>query len=131
MSAALYTIQVHDGTAWCLHTGHVTRAEARGYLMAILDGPTPRLAYRVVRVSDGKVVDGLAAVDTVDVGQSAGSPHAEQLLGAAMRVLVQAASARPVDPETVYLRWQEVSNVATSGTAKWALHALGTKSGVA
>ena len=67
------------------------RGYADGYLAARRDEPGPRLACRLVRETDGKVVEEIAAAEDVDVGMVAGWPTWQQYAEAAKRALVLAA----------------------------------------
>ena len=69
------------------------RAYCSGYLAAVQEGPTPRLAHRIVR-DDGKVMEDLGAVEHVGIGAHAGFPTAEQYEQAAKVALQRACDIR-------------------------------------
>ena len=78
---------------WCKIADYVTRQFAQGVLWAT-EYDAPRLAYRVVRIEDGKVTDERPANDEVSVRMIAGFPTAEQYERAAERAMERAKAIR-------------------------------------
>jgi hypothetical protein len=72
------------------------RGYADGYLDAVADGPSPRLAIRMVRNADGRVIRELEALAEVGVGLVAGWPTWQQYAGAAKDALERASRLAPV-----------------------------------
>lgn len=68
-------------------------AYCRGYMDASREGPTPRLAWRLVR-SDGRVIDEIPAIESAGVGMVAGWPTPEQYEHAAKMCLEKAKAIR-------------------------------------
>lgn len=94
MADASVRIEVLDphGRWFCAAgDGSLPRGYADGYLDAVAHGPTPRLAHRMVRNRDGKVVRELPALEDVGVGMIAGWPSWQQYARAAIRALDRAA----------------------------------------
>jgi hypothetical protein len=88
-----YRIESYYLGQWCKIADYVTRQFAQGVLWAT-QNDAPRLAYRVVRIEDGKVIDERPANDEVSVGMIAGFPTAEQYERAAERALAKAKAIR-------------------------------------
>jgi len=88
-----YRIESYYLNQWCKIADYVTRQFAQGVLWATRHD-APRLAYRVVRIEDGKVMDERPANDEVSVGMIAGFPTAEQYERAAERALARAEAIR-------------------------------------
>jgi hypothetical protein len=89
-----YCIEVYAPglSKWVMpHGTDCPKMWGEGYLYAVADEATPRLAHRLVR-SDGKVVMELAAVDKVSIGMVAGWPMWSQYAMAAKDALVRAGS---------------------------------------
>ena len=85
-------VQADDGT-W-----HALFTEAKlfcvGYAFAHHDGPSPRLACRVVHAQTGKVAESFPACTEVGIGMVAGWPTPEQYESTAERALAHAAAIR-------------------------------------
>ena len=88
-----YRIESYYLNKWCKIADYVTRQFAQGVLWAT-QHDAPRLAYRVVRMEDGKVTDERPANDEVSVGMIAGFPTAGQYEQAAKQALARAAAIR-------------------------------------
>jgi hypothetical protein len=88
-----YRIESYYLGQWCKIADFVTRQFAQGVLWAT-QHDAPRLAYRVVRIEDGKVIDERPANDEVSVGMIAGFPTAEQYERAAERAIAKANAIR-------------------------------------
>jgi hypothetical protein len=88
-----YRIESFYCGKWCKIADYVSRQFAQGVLWASKHD-APRLAYQVVRIEDGKVVDELPANDEVSVGMIAGFPTAEQYERAAEKALARAKAIR-------------------------------------
>ncbi|MGB1016847.1 MAG: hypothetical protein ACPG4T_22090 [Nannocystaceae bacterium] len=93
--ARKYRIEVLGRRGWTPLMGlqDLPRTYCSGYLAAVQEGPTPRLAHRIVR-DDGKVMEELGAVEHVGVGACAGFPSAEQYEQAAKVALQRACDIR-------------------------------------
>ena len=92
MSTYRYEIKM-PGDGWRL-LFEENRSFCAGFLAARRESPGPRLAARVVRSSDGKVVDEIGEKTEVDIGMIAGHPTAEQYEAAGNRALAIAAKIR-------------------------------------
>jgi hypothetical protein len=88
-----YRIESYYRNEWYKIADYVTRQWAQGVLWAT-HHDAPRLAYRVVRIEDGKVTDERPANDEVSIGMIAGFPTAEQYELAAARALAKAKAIR-------------------------------------
>lgn len=92
-----YRIEVFDqsGDRWVCAMGdrHLPRGYADGYLDAVARGPSPRLAHRLVRERDGKVLRELPALTDVGIGSGVGWPTWQQHVRAARKALERAADA--------------------------------------
>lgn len=93
MARYTYEIQAHDNGrfGWC-RLFEVGLEYGRGYLASLRDGPTPRLAYRLMR-DDGKIMEELPAVEEAGIGLVAGWPSTAQYEAAAIRCLQLAEKA--------------------------------------
>jgi hypothetical protein len=80
------------------------RSYCLGWMACRRDGPTPRSAMRVVRASDGKIVDECSEATEVGIGMIVGMVTAEQLEDAAARALERAAKIREMDAATAARR---------------------------
>lgn len=89
-----YALEVERQGAWYPILHDDSRAYLEGYLAARKEGGGPRLAFRVVRCADGRVIADCTAVEDVSIGQVAGMPTAEQYEAAAEVALQRAAVIR-------------------------------------
>ena len=88
-----YRIESYYLNQWCKIADYCTRQFAQGVLWGT-QHDAPRIAYRVVRIEDGKVTDERPANDEVSVGMIAGFPTAGQYERAAEEALARAKAIR-------------------------------------
>jgi hypothetical protein len=67
-----------------------SRAYCQGWIACARETPSPRLVLRLVRLSDGKVLEQTTGCPDASVGQVAGWPSPEQYRAAAARALAAA-----------------------------------------
>ena len=93
MSPSLYRVEINWLDKW--HSALTeNRSFCLGFAAAMREHSGPRSAFRVVRASDGEIIEEHAEQTEVGVGMIAGMVTAEQLEDAAAKALARAAKIR-------------------------------------
>jgi hypothetical protein len=98
-----YAVEAQRPSGW-IRLFSESRAYCQGWIACARETPSPRLALRLVRLSDGKVVlEQTTGCPDASVGQVAGWPSPEQYRAAAARALsaadlVEQRSGRQTGP---------------------------------